>query len=97
MRFGCAITSAATANPNHALRPASISGRYLRSRAVLEARLNPKVEPSLAIRSQYGRFFSTLWYIDRAWTVDRINLIFPADETERRPMGGGMEQLPSLL
>ncbi|MGD1028936.1 hypothetical protein [Candidatus Binatus soli] len=52
-------------------------------RAVLEARLNPKVERSLAIRSQYGRFFSTLWYIDRAWTADRINLIFPSDETER--------------
>jgi len=52
-------------------------------RAVLEARLNPEMEPSLAIRSQYGRFFSTLWYIDRAWTVDRIDLIFPADETER--------------
>jgi hypothetical protein len=58
-------------------------GQIPEVRAVLEARLDPMEEPSLAIRSQYGRFFSTLWYIDRAWTVDRINLIFPADETER--------------
>jgi hypothetical protein len=52
-------------------------------RVVLEARLNPKVEPSLAIRSQYGRFFSTLWYVDRTWTAGKMDLIFPDDQTER--------------
>jgi hypothetical protein len=58
-------------------------GQIPEVRSVLEARLDPKEEPSFAIRSQYGRFFATLWYIDSAWTIDRINLIFPADESER--------------
>jgi len=52
-------------------------------RQVLDERLDLRQEPSLAIRSVYGRFFDTLWQIDRAWAIDRSKTIFPAAEEER--------------
>lgn len=52
-------------------------------RHVLDERLDLRREPSLAIRSVYGRFFPTLWQVDPAWAIDKSKIIFPASEEER--------------
>jgi len=52
------------------------------ARAVLEKHLNPDQDPSLAIRSLYGRWVPWILQFDRAWGTDAVSRIFP--ETEPR-------------
>lgn len=49
-------------------------------RQVLEDHLDVAGEPSLAIRSTYGRYFPWLHLIDPAWAQAAVPRIFPADE-----------------
>ncbi len=51
-----------------------------RVREVLEEHLDLTREPSLAIRSVYGRWFPQLLLLDREWATARIDRIFPSDE-----------------
>ncbi len=44
------------------------------------AALDKLPEPSLGIRSCYGRHFPWLQHLDRAWAQDTVPRIFPADE-----------------
>lgn len=46
-------------------------------RGVLERHLDPDYEPSLAVRSVYGRWLPWLILLDEEWTVDHLPLIFP--------------------
>lgn len=48
--------------------------------AVLEKHLNPKQDPSLAIRSLYGRWIPWILQFDRAWGTDAVSRIFPESE-----------------
>jgi hypothetical protein len=48
-------------------------------RKVLDERLDPQEEPSLAVRSVYGRAFPWLYQLDPAWAGDAVNRIFPTD------------------
>jgi hypothetical protein len=50
-------------------------------RQVLDTHLNPNQEPSLAIRSIYGRWFPWLILIDPNWATQNVAKIFPQDET----------------
>ncbi|MEP0884653.1 hypothetical protein NDI49_24190 [Trichocoleus sp. ST-U3] len=50
-------------------------------RQVLDTHLNPDQEPSLAIRSIYGRWFPWLILLDPNWTTQNVAKIFPEDET----------------
>lgn len=50
-------------------------------RQVLDTHLNPDQEPSLAIRSIYGRWFPWLILIDPNWATQNVAKIFPQDET----------------
>ncbi|MDZ4857266.1 MAG: hypothetical protein SGJ26_20840 [Nitrospirota bacterium] len=50
--------------------------------AVLERHLNPEQDPSLAIRSLYGRWVPWILQFDRAWGTHAVSRIFP--ETESR-------------
>ena len=50
---------------------------------VLEAHLDPTRDPSLAIRSVYGRWFPQLLLLDRSWATPRVELVFPSDEALR--------------
>jgi hypothetical protein len=52
-------------------------------RQVLADHLDPKVDPSLAIRSVYGRWLPWLQLIDRAWTDSNLSRIFPTAEEMR--------------
>lgn len=47
-------------------------------KAALDRHLDVTIDPSLAIRSVYGRFFPWLHLIDPNWAVSRIGTIFPA-------------------
>lgn len=53
-------------------------------RRVLEAHLNLAQDPSLAIRSVYGRWLPSLTYLDAEWTKNHIKAIFPSEAAQRR-------------
>ena len=46
---------------------------------VLERHLNPSEDPSVAVRSVYGRAFPWLLLVDEEWSRTRIDDIFPSD------------------
>ncbi|WP_263789503.1 hypothetical protein [Salinibacter sp.] len=50
------------------------------SRQVLELHLDLNEDASLAVRSVYGRWYPRLYYIDREWTSERRDEIFPEAE-----------------
>jgi len=52
-------------------------------REALDFHLNPDNDPSLAIRSVYGRFFPWLVFLDREWAKTNVSRIFPPDESLR--------------
>ena len=51
---------------------------------VLRKHLNPSHDPSLAVRSVYGRFFPWLFEYDPAWTSEIIDALFPSEDRKRR-------------
>lgn len=51
-------------------------------REVLDSHLDPAIEPSLTIRSIYGRWLSSLAALDWDWTVLSLPRIFPEGPTE---------------
>jgi len=53
-------------------------------KAVLEWHLNPQNDPSVAVRSIYGRFFPWLLLIDRQWILNHLDEILPPGEFESR-------------
>lgn len=54
------------------------------AREILERHLDPEVDPSLAVRSVYGRWFAQLFNLDRAWIAAQIPSVFPADPESAR-------------
>jgi hypothetical protein len=50
-------------------------------RQVLDAHLNIQEDPSLAIRSVYGRWFPWLLLLDPNWVRSKISDIFPVEES----------------
>lgn len=52
-------------------------------RAILEERLNPTLEPSLAVRSVYGRWFPWIRLLDTNWAERFARQIFPSAKIER--------------
>jgi hypothetical protein len=53
-------------------------------RAVLERRLEPSVEPSLTIRSVYGRWAPWLHFLDAVWFEKNVETIFPSEPSLRK-------------
>lgn len=51
---------------------------------VLETHLDLAQDPSLAIRSVYGRNFPLLAYLDMEWTKNHVRAIFPHENSLRR-------------
>jgi len=47
---------------------------------VLERHLDPRSDPSLAIRSVYGQWFPWLVYLDSRWARHNTQRIFPQDD-----------------
>lgn len=52
-------------------------------RKTLEYHLNPKHDPSLAVRSVYGQWLPNLIKFDQSWVKQNLAKIFPADEDSR--------------
>jgi hypothetical protein len=50
-------------------------------REVLDDHLNLKQDPSLAIRSVYGRWFPWLALLDPLWAEQNVEIIFPQDKS----------------
>lgn len=48
-------------------------------RTVLEARLDPDIEPSLAVRAVYGKWLPWIILIDEQWASANIARLFPPD------------------
>jgi len=48
-------------------------------RVILERHLDPQLEPTLTIRSVYGRWLPWLHLLDQDWVVGNLALIFPRD------------------
>lgn len=46
---------------------------------ILERHLDPEADRSLAVRSVYGRWFASLYNLDRQWVAANMPRIFPAD------------------
>jgi hypothetical protein len=49
----------------------------------LERHLDPAVEKSLAVRSVYGKWLAQLHGLDRNWTTNALDRIFPGDDRRR--------------
>jgi hypothetical protein len=49
------------------------------ARELIERHLDPGIDPSLAVRSVYGRWFAQLLNLDRDWTTAATPRIFPGD------------------
>lgn len=49
-------------------------------RSVLEERLDLRVERTLAVRSVFGRFLPQLFWLDRDWTIDHFDRVFPREK-----------------
>ena len=43
---------------------------------VLEKHLDPTVDPTETIRSVYGHYYPTLYYLDKQWATDHLDKIF---------------------
>lgn len=46
---------------------------------VLEQHLDIRKDPSLAVRSIYGQWLSSLIYLDKKWVIDNLSKIMPRD------------------
>ena len=68
-------------DPDHERRLAShlLAEELPELRHVLNERLDLEVEPSLAVHSLYGMHFRLLLWLDRRWTEESIDRIFPKE------------------
>ncbi len=48
-------------------------------RTILERHLDPRIEPTLTVRSVYGRWLPWLFLLDEDWVVANLGSIFPRD------------------
>lgn len=53
------------------------------AREVLDRRLDPRVEPSAAVRAVYGWWFPQLAWLDERWAASNVEKIFPAEPEQR--------------
>lgn len=55
--------------------------------ALLGAHLDPRHDPSAAVRAVYGQHFTTLLAMDRGWARSNASAIFPTDDSPLREAG----------
>lgn len=54
------------------------------AKGLLELHLDPAYDPSLAVRSVYGRFFPWMLSYGDEWAKELIPIVFPTDNTDMR-------------
>lgn len=69
--------------PDGVERVARGFGEMPEVRRILNRHLNPKIDPSLAVRSVYGRWLPWLVTLDRNWVRQNLSKIFPTGEALR--------------
>ena len=79
---------ALTALINYSLRVARLSGPNVdvkwpqKVKYEFTRRLDPSIEPDLRFSLTLGRYLANLYYLDRQWVEDNINLILPKDKKD---------------
>ena len=53
-------------------------------KVVLEKHLDHKQDPSVAVRAVYGRFLPWLLLLDKDWTIENLEKIFPKEDFRNR-------------
>jgi hypothetical protein len=73
----------------YAIKNAQIFGKKAGSsrleasvRDALNHKLDKRNDPSWAVHSVFGRYFPSLYWLDKKWTTRSINQIFPEETTE---------------
>jgi hypothetical protein len=54
----------------------------VQTRALLDAKLDVEQEPSWAVRSVYGQYLQTLFWLDAAWVMQNLDRIFAESSAE---------------
>ena len=57
----------------------------------LEEMLNPDIEPTLTVRAVYGLYLPALIYLNRNWTKNNLQKIFPKNPQYRKLWGAAWE------
>jgi hypothetical protein len=49
---------------------------------ILDEHVDPRSDPSYAVHSMFGQWFSLLHFLGSAWAEDNVSAIFPPDDTD---------------
>jgi len=61
---------------------AVVSRLDVQTRALLDAKLDIEQEPSWAVRSVFGQYLQTLFWLDATWVTQNLDRIFPESDTD---------------
>jgi hypothetical protein len=82
IRYGLWVRASLEAEPDAKDRLARGFGELPEMREVLEKHLDPTRDPSLAVRSVYGKWFPWLALLDEDWARTHVQQIFPESAAE---------------
>lgn len=77
MRYCLWVCASGAVPKDEAGRVSRALGAMPEAREVLERRLVPAGEPSLAVRAVYGKWYPTLAWLDHDWARAQVELVFP--------------------
>jgi len=84
IRYGVWVQEHLDKSAGDSSQPASSFESMPEVRQVLDHHLDPANDPSAAIRSVYGRWLPTLYWLDSSWVAARVEKIFPTAADEFR-------------
>ena len=77
----CAVLMASQENPSKAASIKTYSMEPALREKLLQ-KLNFHLEPSRAVRSVFGQFIPTLFWLDKVWVIDNLDAIFPWEQDD---------------
>lgn len=83
IRYGLWVRRSMEATEEEALLRTDGFVRLPELREVLEAHLDPRADPSLAVRSVYGQWFPWLVLLDSTWAAAQAGAVFEQDDADR--------------
>ncbi len=82
MRYARWIRKYTENDPRQPELVGQVSDQMPEVQALLDAHLDPSRDPSHAIRSIYGQWFTTLVWLDSQWAASLVQKIFPKEDQE---------------